>query len=103
MDQGHMPGPWVTHPTEVDEEYFGTFIPVRDATRHLIALVWNDDDLESEHANARLIAAAPDLLEACRIVLRRCDGSGTITYMDASELRLKIVAAIAKAEGRADG
>jgi hypothetical protein len=50
---------------------------------------------ESE-ANARLIAAAPDLLEACRLAVRSWF-SGEV-----SEVQMEIVlrAAIAKAEGK---
>jgi hypothetical protein len=44
-------------------------------------------------ANARLIAAAPELLEACKQALRRTSMS--------DGLREEIEAAIAKAEGRA--
>jgi len=58
-------------------------------------------------ANARLIAAAPELLEACRNALRRLQhakqygddmlSSREICYTDA---KLLLIDAIAKAEGR---
>ena len=51
--------------------------------------VWTDSP---SHANARLIAAAPDLLEACKVALY---GGGTIA--EAAEI---VRSAIAKAEGR---
>lgn len=46
---------------------------------------------QGDQANAHLIAAAPDLLEACKAVLGKCNDSALITMLEA---------AIAKAEGR---
>lgn len=72
MTKQHLPGPWV-----VSHNYAGaTFIeparPVRlnatTAGTPIVAEVYTHDDAEhfSGSANARLIAAAPDLLEACQ-------------------------------------
>ena len=51
--------------------------------------------MEINEANARLIAAAPDLLEACRNALQerlaRCDGQDSLSR--------QLAEAIAKAEG----
>jgi hypothetical protein len=66
---------------------------VIDANDNVVAEVIGDYETDSERmeANARLIAAAPDLLEACRQSLRRTSMS--------DGLRDEIEAAIAKAEG----
>jgi len=59
----------------------------------LVAIVGNSDETEDrQKEHARLIAAAPDLLEACKTALY---GGGTI-----AEAAEKCRAAIAKAEGR---
>ncbi len=64
----HTPGPWV-----LDKRSAGTFEvwPDTDEDCSSIAIVHADD--EDEGMNARLIAAAPDLLEAC-IEVRRSMG-----------------------------
>jgi hypothetical protein len=49
---------------------------------------------EECEANARLIAAAPELLEACKEALKNCDGRTQPT------LTRKLSQAIAKAEGK---
>ena len=54
---------------------------------------WNDD-VESE-ANARLIAAAPELLEACEEFVRKCECGEALS----SRSYAQMIAAIAKAKG----
>lgn len=61
----HTPGPW-----KIGRNIIG----VRDETgfkRHIAAVLWDD---EQGKADARLIAAAPDLLEALRALLWKPDG-----------------------------
>ena len=62
------------------------------------------DDLSETEANARLIAAAPDLLAACKEALAAVDeayqATGFVRIMATSEQRLRIEAAIRKAEER---
>jgi len=58
--------------------------------RQFPSLDWN----EMQAANARLIAAAPDLLEACKAMLGHVGGS--VDFCDAMAM---IRAAISKAEG----
>ena len=85
---GHTPGPWTA-----SDERRGIFEIIHDGD--LLAQVWGvrpagDGDLPAE-ANARLIAAAPELLEACQEALVWADNAG---------LKGRLAAAIAKAEGR---
>lgn len=73
-----------------------------DWRNSMICKIATGEDKAQEVANARLIAAAPELLEACRAVLANaedaestCDDDGK-EYSDIAKLR----AVIAKAEGR---
>ena len=57
---GHTPGPWTQSkiiPTAVD-----------DALHFIVECRVIDNDIETAIANARLIAAAPDLLEALKLI-----------------------------------
>lgn len=60
----HTPGPWVISRSkglEIFPNNQGEYLP--------IAKVRIQDDIESSYANAALIAAAPELLEACKASL----------------------------------
>lgn len=82
METKHTPGPWFGRkdgkysmecPWSIDHEdgHNASWLPVTTEKRRTLALVVNDDtkrpmdfhDAEM-HANAKLIASAPDLLEA---------------------------------------
>lgn len=92
----HTPGPWVTDNSVLR----GSVNRLEEPRRH-IALVsdWekvSGDRLENE-ANARLIAAAPDLLEALKTLVRHAEKCGrSAGVYDTAR------AAIAKATGGAD-
>lgn len=103
MTTKHTPGPWVIRdggfePCEIVAESENRGLPV--------ARVWSTDFFFGK-ANARLIAAAPDLLTACRFardVVR--DTQERMNGLDPAMniligLADKIDALIAKAEGRA--
>jgi hypothetical protein len=87
----HTPGPWIARRTAAG--WSGT---------RGWAIDFNEDqeqvvDFVYEEADARLIAAAPELLEALHGVVRRCEGMG---YVGVDGQYLKVVrAAIAKAGG----
>ena len=92
---GHTPGPWTA-----SDERRGIFEIIHDGD--LLAQVWGvrpagDGDLPAE-ANARLIAAAPDLLAAAELALAhlRCD------YADPVQVAARdaLVKAVARAGGR---
>jgi hypothetical protein len=92
----HTPGPWQTDQAEHDAPYQDIRI---HAGKGSICCVWIDDaplhDYNAEQrANARLIAAAPELLEALKRLM-----SETTTMQDALEAAQQARAAIAKAEG----
>lgn len=100
----HTPGPWTVLPEEADKDYLrirGTRLGGRYKVanvHHLRyegvhAVVRERDDAESM-ANARLIAAAPELLEALVDVMFR-----HVQFDNKSEYANKARAAIAKATG----
>ena len=90
----HTPGPW----TVVDGHYI-------ESSSHVIAMslheeAENDAVLAECEANARLIAAAPDMLKALKYVVRdqrdRDSGEGELYGQD---FVTTCIAAIDKAEG----
>jgi hypothetical protein len=92
----HTPGPWIASEAGPD-----SLAEIRSASSTTPVVNWQGfDDCfreDDEHnANARLIAAAPDLLAACKVALEYlapvCISSQAIPNM--------LRAAIAKAEGR---
>ena len=101
--QEHTPGPWIV---KFDDDH-ATITKPDFEPGHAIAHVstWNDAELK---ANAQLIAAAPDLLAACKSLLSEpfgcpfCDSgrlrnSERIHTLDCAYVLLQN--AIAKAEG----
>lgn len=93
----HTPGPWSVNLYE-----FTGRAAVVSETMHIASLTAKPET----NANARLIAAAPELLEALRYIA--CEQSGWTFKVDpleharsvVEEMRDKARAAIAKAEGR---
>lgn len=96
------PGPWEIKPEEVDRPYIrirGT----RLGGRFKVANVLSPDydgvhhrEADETRANARLIAAAPELLEALTSTL---DEIGFWLSQQKPELKDKLVSAVAKALG----
>lgn len=84
----HTPGPWFLGDTALIEDANG---------KPFAGAYWDDEDIPEavSIANARLMAAAPDLLEALNLA---CDEVG---YAMPADILKKVHAAIAKAEGRA--
>ena len=93
----HTPGPWLARGYDVLKPA-GRFVAYTGPTHTTPEIYPQSCKLEDE-ANARLIAAAPDLLDALKLALECGDACG----MDAAypSARAEIVEAIAKAEGRA--
>ena len=90
MKNEYTPGPWMANGPEIRIEEDTTAEPV--ATAHGV----------NKHcvlANARLIAAAPELLEALKNVAEGMDNSPMLTDTQESQLE-SIRRIITKAEGR---
>ena len=96
------PGPWEIKPEEVDRPYIrirGTRLGGRFKVANVLSPNYDGVDHREAHetrANARLIAAAPELLEALTVTL---DEIGHWLSQQKPELRQKIVSAINKATG----
>jgi hypothetical protein len=86
----HTPGPWVINRNQTDcgEDK----ISIEAADEYFIAQV---DPGVSQEANASLIAAAPELLEACQLMLTAMK----LANWEGDFAALKGIAAIAKATG----
>lgn len=99
----HTPGPWKVeahkHIEYGDTKYCSHAIKTDDSAGFQIATVMEDFECDAE-ANARLIAAAPELLEACEALssIEHIEQTSTGPLRDAL---LKARAAIAKAKRRA--
>jgi len=90
----HTPGPWLVDP---ERPYV-----VTDDAHNPMDVAYSECDGQVGLANARLIAAAPDLLAACEAADKWFDGwcaSATCCAHTGKEVHLQIRAAIAKAEG----
>ncbi len=91
----HTPGPWVVQGRDQTEVMGPDFLIVKvpfDAG----SPVTDTEGLEAAQADARLIAAAPDLLSACELALRSLEGvPADFAVRACGEIRT----AIAKANG----
>lgn len=103
--QKHTPGPWKVMPEECHRPYIrirGSCLGARYKVANVLAPDYKDAperEADETRANAALIAAAPELLEAVRcltVMGRNIDGTVTIGPRGWEMLQ----AAILKAEGR---
>lgn len=101
----HTPAPW-RYIRRSDEEFSHPSIESLDDKFSVVILGFKDDPnddggvrgrtAEEAEANAHLIAAAPELLEAAKGIINSIEnGNGVVCYR-------ALMAAIAKAEGRAE-
>ncbi len=105
---GHTPGPWEasTHPAN-DPEYCHVWAKGRSSDIALVVRADNESmiGVGSAEANARLMAAAPDMLAALRALTHQAakeiDQSSTHDGLNNCDLLAQARAAIAKAEGGA--
>lgn len=75
----HTPGPW-----HVSESLDGTMTEVMAGPIYIAPAVWQasvgtDNQQQEREANARLIAAAPSLLEALEQIVSEAENEGMIT------------------------
>lgn len=86
MKAQHTPGPWFV--TKFTDGIYGiTFEDGGDLRVELIGTIGTN---ENQEANARLIAAAPELLEACQYIAYASEGIETIDLGNEEELQITI-------------
>lgn len=110
MASAHTPGPWAAVNRGSAKEPMMSVMAARIAgqpPRHEVAIcATGDSPQEMENANARLIAAAPDLLEALTALVRIDDHHKQMRAAiyapgsDTDKAYRAARAAIAKAEGK---
>ena len=90
----HTPGPWA-----VERFPFSIGVYTEMPENQCLAILQNEERLVTPEleANARLIAAAPDLLEACKSAIRMWDED---PRMPNGGIADSLRAAITKAEGQ---
>ena len=91
----HTPAPW-----RIDDEWIRPRV-VADGIGVVAIMAEHDigqQEWDQDEANAALIAAAPDLLAACKQVLASYERGGVIARADVAGA---VLAAVEKAEGRA--
>lgn len=99
----HTPGPWkvVNHPRVA---HVDSMRSVGHGANGMASIVWLTGGALAQEANARLIAAAPDLLAALKaaraFVAQRAGWSGSHNDKVAEQVLVEVDAAIAKAEGK---
>lgn len=106
----HTPGPWSAQLNAPTAAIPGHLIEAGDV-RHPVALLWEGVGTKGKPrqiANAHLIAAAPELLDALRAAVLNCPHDEDCDYIagevavadDCDCWKANARAAIAKAEGR---
>ncbi len=95
----HTPGPW-----KVEETSSGPiYIEARDGRALATLAAWSSDDMPGAAANARLMAAAPDLLEALRFLVLDVEHYGAQGVAPTKAAMNAAKDAVAKATGFAWG
>jgi hypothetical protein len=97
METKHEPGPWAVNDQRASGWMNNAMYVGSENTGKIIARVYNDNG--GEEANARLISAAPSLLEALETMLD-CFVNDPLGWMDSSDIAIeKAYDAIHKVKG----
>lgn len=93
----HTPGPWVVRP----KRYLDTRRRVGPADNEFFDVAYSSGNSNAEsESNARLIAAAPEMLDVLKALVDRCNHLGSTDQVTGEVFYDMVRAAIAKAEGR---
>jgi hypothetical protein len=72
----HSPGPWTYQHIKSSDP--GPFYAIQPAPPSVWSVAWTFNDSADDEANARLMAAAPDLLAACEEAAAYLDLAGDV-------------------------
>ncbi|MFG1417212.1 hypothetical protein V5F38_05285 [Xanthobacter sp. V0B-10] len=99
MTSKHTQGPWyaVGGMVEIDNDYIQDICSVDPATFFQDSILRKKRSWEEIEANARLIAAAPEMLALLRAIVANHGKEAVQTHLDNTDLA-DALAAIAKAE-----
>jgi hypothetical protein len=98
MNATHTPGPWTISERDPQRDQFYVFGTDFTGQDYPVATVTSCDDPDQHDANARLIAAAPELLDALKNLRAMVIGEhGASAYSNVNGERADAV--IRKAEG----
>lgn len=105
MENKHTPAPWMLGTTGDRMKGYGQTFAISEFNKpNLIAGIFGDvrGGDETAEANARLIAAAPELLEALETLVDPISGNFWVEYQSVIKAkdRKKILSAIAKAKSK---
>lgn len=108
METKHSPSPWSLQDWAAHDQHGAIEVcgsQVVDANGHMISAATVEGASEAEEANARLIAAAPDMLEALRELDEcYCEAGPHLSLEDRQRHRVVLIkarAAVTKAIGSA--
>lgn len=100
----HTPGPWTYEHTRHEGKIKGCWFDIPDSTLATTTFTLGRSFEKVAHANGRLMAAAPDLLDAAYEMLAlihdMTEGEGRVSFMNNCDQVRGLMDAIAKAEGR---
>ena len=94
-NSNYTPGPWYTKHGHISSLRSSHGCTIANCNRSARGI--SDDEAE---ANAHLIAAAPEMLEALKVALKAIDKSGVSYQQISAVVRINMRQAISAAEGR---
>ena len=97
MNTSYTPGPWTAGKQIIEDEFNVPYVSIRENQKHIAMVTYGMP--QEMHANARLIAAAPELLAALMRARDHVVMQGTV-QTDRDEALAQIRSAIYKATGK---
>jgi len=100
MESKHTEGLWKVFGEKSNINITAKFLNGTDPYRMPIAYIQTEGNCNDSMANAHLMAAAPELLEACELVMQMYEDDSMFRHPRNCDAILKTEQAIAKAKGK---